>query len=170
MKASWLIQREMRKTSDEKDVNPRRRRFRYTHGGATLSIQLAPMIDVTFLLLIFFLVTTTFERAEGILASDLPQTRAQPAVALPISPIVIRISQAGSTGDEYKIDIDRFEDVPRSFAELSGFLVQLQDQPGFDRSTPVVIVAGNNVRWDHVVGCWNAALRAECTKIAFADP
>ena len=67
-------------------------------------------------------------------------------------------------------EIDRLDQVPQSFTELSGFLVDLQQQPGFDRDTPVVIVAGNEVRWDHVVSCWNAALRAECTKIAFADP
>ncbi len=170
MKASWLIQREARKSSDENELRPRRRRYRYAQGKSAISIQLAPMIDVTFLLLIFFLVTTTFERAEGLLASNLPQTNARPTVSLPISPVVIRISQEGPGLDEYKITIDRFDGIPQNFAELSGFLVQLQDQPGFDRDTPVVIVAGNDVRWDHVVSCWNAALRAECTKIAFAEP
>ena len=50
-----------------------------------LTLNLAPMIDVTFLLLIFFLVTTTFKRAEGIFASHLPKDAGAPTAALPIS-------------------------------------------------------------------------------------
>ena len=171
MKSSWLIQREQRRSSHHTDdVHIRRRRYRNTSGGIDFSIHLAPMIDVTFLLLIFFLVTTTFDRAEGILASDLPKTHNRPAISLPISPIVVRIKQTGIGEDDYSIKIDRFDDVPQSFSLLSGFLVQIQHRPGFDRDIPVVIVAGDDVRWDHVVSCWNAAIRAECTRIAFAEP
>lgn len=138
--------------------------------GVPIAVNLAPMIDVTFLLLIFFLVTTTFERAEGILASDLPEAGQVQAVPLPISPIVIRLTQQGPGHDDYAIRIDRFENVPQDLEELPVFLRQIQQQPGFDKQTPVVIVAGNEVRWDHVVGCWNAALRAGCSRVAFAEP
>lgn len=171
MKASWLKRREERRSRSGGDTSKiRRRRYRYLSGGDAIAINLAPMIDVTFLLLIFFLVTTTFERAEGILESRLPQTHTRATVSLPISPIVIRITQAGEDASDYTIRVDRFDHAPQKFAELSGFLVQLQQQSGFDRDTPIVIVAGNDVRWDHVVSCWNAALRAECNNIAFAEP
>ncbi len=138
--------------------------------GVPIAVNLAPMIDVTFLLLIFFLVTTTFERAEGILASDLPEAGPVQAVPLPISPIVIRLTQQGLGHDDFVIRIDRFEHAPQDLEALPAFLRQIQQQPGFDKQTPVVIVAGNEVRWDHVVGCWNAALRAGCTRVAFAEP
>lgn len=138
--------------------------------GASIAVNFAPMIDVTFLLLIFFLVTTTFERAEGILASDLPRDRGAPVVALPVSPIVIRLAQTGVSAEDITIRIDRFQDGPRDFEELPGVLARIHQQPGFDKQTPVVIVADNDVRWDHVVNCWNAALRAECERIAFAEP
>ncbi len=138
--------------------------------GAPITVNLAPMIDVSFLLLIFFLVTTSFERAEGILASNLPRDRGAPAVALPISPIVVRLAQTGPGDDDYSIRIDHFEAVPAGPSELTEHLHRIHQQIGFDQQTPIVIVAQSAVRWDHVVGCWNAALRAGCERIAFAEP
>lgn len=148
----------------------RRWRARFTARGVSIGVNLAPMIDVTFLLLIFFLVTTTFERAEGVLASDLPEMGAVPAVPLPVSPIVIRLVQTGPGHDDFTITIDRFQEVPKDFDTLPDYLREIQQQPGFDVQTPVVIVSEHDVRWDHVVGCWNAALRAGCERIAFGEP
>jgi biopolymer transport protein ExbD len=126
------------------------------------------MIDVTFLLLIFFLVTTTFKRAEGVFSSHLPKTAGAPAVALPISPVIVRISQRDPVGEEYRIHIDNFTRAPQTFEELAQFLVDVQGNPGFDRETPVVIFPSPDVRWDHVVNGWNAAVRARCENITFA--
>ena len=146
----------------------RARRRRYRVAGPPFAVNIAPMIDVTFLLLIFFLVTTTFERAEGILASRLPKdTGLTPAVALPISPIIVHLSQVGPEGDDYAIRIDNFQNVPANFIELAEYFRQIQQWPGFDEETPVIIVASDAVRWDHVVGAWNAAVRAGCKNIAF---
>ncbi len=138
--------------------------------GVPIAVNLAPMIDVSFLLLIFFLVTTTFERAEGILSSKLPRDAGVPAVALPISPIVVRITQVGVGHEDFRIRIDHFDAEPDSAMELAGHLRQIQRQPGFDEQTPVLIVPDNAVRWDHVMGCWNAALRAGCKSVAFSEP
>ncbi len=146
---------------------PRRRRYRGS--GGAIKLNLAPMIDVTFLLLIFFLVTTTFERAEGILSSKLPKDRGAAAVALPISPIVVRLSPSGPGGDDCTIQVDNFPNVPADFLELADYLRQIQGKPGFDEETPVVVVAAHDVRWDHVVGAWNAAVIAGCKNIVFAE-
>lgn len=129
---------------------------------------MAPMIDMTFLLFSFVLVTSNFERPEGVLASQLPESAA-PSVALPFSPIVVRLSQAGTATNEVEVRVDRFTDSPRTLIELPGLLADIQRQPGFDRETPVVIVATDEVVWDYVVGAWNAALRAGCTNIAFSE-
>jgi biopolymer transport protein ExbD len=147
----------------------RRRRAHHSRGLAA-TLNLPAMIDLTFLFLIFFLVTTTFERAEGILASDMPKSRGQSGVALPVSPIVIRLSPGESDPDGFSISIDRFDNVPKTFGGLTDFLRGVQKEPGFDNETPIVIVASDDVQWDHVVGCWNAALRAGCKTIAFAEP
>ena len=93
-----------------------------------------------------------------------------PSVALPLSPIVIRLGHTGSADDAFTLTIDRFASDLQSFDELPTVLIQIQNQPGFDIQTPVVIVAEQEVQWDHVVSCWNAALRAGYTNIAFAEP
>lgn len=146
---------------------------RKEHGKArppSIALNMAPMIDMTFLLFSFVLVTSTFERPEGILASEMPRQGGAIAVALPFSPIVIRLGQTGLGEQDYTIRVDRFANPPARFAELPDFLRGIQSEPGFDKETPVVIVADDDVSWDHVVSCWNAALLAECKNIAFAAP
>ena len=66
-------------------VHFRPRRRRPQRRGVMTSLNLAPMIDVTFLLLIFFVVSTTFKRAEGLFGTRLQQTVGRPAPTLPIS-------------------------------------------------------------------------------------
>jgi biopolymer transport protein ExbD len=148
----------------------RERRMARRSRGLRAVLNLPAMIDMTFLFLIFFLVTTTFERAEGILASEMPKLDSRPAVALPVTPIVLRLTPAPDDLDGFVIRIDRFDNMPATFDELVDFLRSVHKEPGFDQHTPVVIVAGDEVRWDHVVGAWNAALRADCKRIAFAEP
>ena len=128
---------------------------------------LTPLIDLFLNILVFFLVTTTFKRAEGIFAAQLPKDAGLPTVALPISPIIVRISQPAPDSDEYQIRIDNFTRAPQSFGELARFLTDVQGNPGFDRQTPVVVYPAPDVRWDHVVNCWNAAVRARCENITF---
>lgn len=137
--------------------------------GSPITLNLAPMIDVTFLLLLFFLVTTTFGRPEGILASDLPPEQGAASVSLPLSPIVVRVRQDGPRVEDYLIHIDHFERVPGNFTELADMLRALQREPGFDEHTPVVIVPDGSVAWDHVVNAWNAALRAGARTVVFGS-
>ena len=141
-----------------------RRRRVHRHRSSALSINLLPMIDVTFLLLIFFLVTSTFEKPEGLFAANLPRDSGTASLSLPISPLIVRLTPVG---DGCRIRIDNFTDAPASFGDLAAFLENVQGNPGFDDRTPVVIVADDSLAWDHVVGCWNAAVRAGCRNIAF---
>jgi biopolymer transport protein ExbD len=132
-----------------------------------MPLNLAPMIDVTFLLLIFFVLTTRFQRAEGVFGARLPRDVGVPAVSLPISPVIVRLAVAGPSPDDVAIQIDNFQATPASFAELAQFLVDIRGNEGFDEQTPVVIVADPDVAWEQVVDCWNAAVRAKCRNIAF---
>ena len=158
---------EPRRYAERSRQTPSTRRRR---AGRAILLNMAPMIDMTFLLFSFVLVTSTFERPEGVLASEMPEDAGAPSVALPFSPIVVRLTQIGPSEDEFAISVDRFADAPQTFSELPDFLRRVQAQPGFDSQTPVVIVAEDTVRWDHVVGCWNAALRAGCERVAFGEP
>lgn len=132
-----------------------------------MTLNLAPMIDVTFLLLIFFSVTTTFKRAEGFFSAKLPQDAGRVNVALPITPVIVRVQQYGPNPGDYRLRLDNFLNAPATFDELTEFLISVQNNPGFTADTPVVIAAEPDVAWDHVVSCWNAAVRAGCKNISF---
>jgi biopolymer transport protein ExbD len=147
------------------------RRRRAAARRRSIMANLAPMIDMSFILVIFFVVTTTFDRPEGLLASKLPKESGEAAgVPLPLSPIVIRILEGTEAGTEYVIRVDRFQDPPQNFAGLGDFLHSILGQPGFDDQTPVVILAEDAVEWDHVVNAWNAAARAGFKNLVFGQP
>jgi len=58
-----------------------------------MSVDLTPLIDVVFLLLIFFMVTTTFVQ-EGRLSLELPEAETE-AVAEPLEPVQVIVSAEG---------------------------------------------------------------------------
>jgi biopolymer transport protein ExbD len=149
-------------------VHFRSRRKRARRELTSLTINLAPMVDVVFLLLVFFISTTTFQRAEGLLPAELPyEGNVVDSVSLPITPIFVHVIQTGSGPVDYSLTVEGFADQPTTFDELTAFLKNLQENPGFDSETPVVIQTKASVRWDHVVGCWNAAVRADCKRVSF---
>jgi len=135
-------------------------------GRNLIGINIAPMIDMTFLLLIFFVVTMTFEQREGMLSSRMPNESA-PAVPLPIKPIIIGLESA-SAEDPCAITLQPANQRVPDFAQLFAMLVQLSGRPGFDVDTPVVIRGEPDTAWQHVVNAWNAAVRAGYTKVAIA--
>mgnify|MGYP001591636522 CR=1 FL=1 len=64
--------------------------------AADLALNLAPMIDVVFLLLIFFMVATTFAEKEKELSLDLPAAESGEVAADPIDEIVVNILADGT--------------------------------------------------------------------------
>lgn len=134
-----------------------------------INFSFAPMIDLTFQFLIFFVAATRFADPEGNLSTRMPRDVGPQAVALPLTPIVVRIQPAGTDAGEVILAIDKFDLHPADFEELVPAIRSILGLPGFDAETPVVIAADNAVSWDHVVSAWNAALRAGATRLAFGD-
>ncbi len=137
---------------------------------------LSAMIDVIFLLLIYFVVTANFTPDEGVLTAKLPQGTGAPAqdLAPPQRPLNIVLSPAGET--ECRIAIQGYPQAPAGFTELASLLVQLQYDPeldlksgAFKPDSPVVIRPEAGVRWQHVANAFNAAVRARYTNINFAQ-
>ena len=151
--------------SEDKTVHfeaPRKKRGRLT---SVMTVNLTPAIDITFNLLIFFLVATTFKAAEGILPSEVPTEQGVlEATPLPVSPIRIRLTQIADGPSDYEIRIDNLRRSPNTFVELTAVLEGLIEKPGFDRDTPVILIPGSDVEWDHVVNCFNAVRRVNLGK------
>lgn len=141
------------------------RKMRKRGGSGVIGINLVPAIDVTFNLLIFFVVATTFQAQEGMLPSVLPTEQGVlVSTPLPLSPIRVRIRQNGEDPTDYLITIDNWRRSPDSFPDLTRILEELSTKPGFDGDTPVVIFPQNDVQWDHVVNAFNAIRRANLDK------
>jgi biopolymer transport protein ExbD len=68
-----------------------RRRPRFTHRNTVLD--LTPMVDVVFLLIIFFMVSTTFITLESGLPVDLPQARSAQAQSTEVPTVTVTREQ-----------------------------------------------------------------------------
>lgn len=134
-----------------------------------ISLNVTSMVDMALLLLKFFIITTTFAQIEGTLSARMPRVSGAAAVPLPIRPIIINllISEEDPLGCAIRLE---GLSMPIEDAEsLYQTLLQLQQRPGFDAQTPVVVRGESDVLWDHMVHAWNAALRAGYQTVAFAE-
>ena len=60
------------------------------------SLNITPLIDVVFLLIIFFLVATSFQRIQRELEVDLPSAKTAATVSTDIQPIAVTVSKDGT--------------------------------------------------------------------------
>ena len=142
-----------------------------------MAVNFTSMIDVIFQLLIYFIITATFVMGEGVLTVKVPQGPGDPKPqnTPPAQPLNILVGSAGVDGIGYRVTIEGVAE-PANFNELSQSLIQLQYDPDrgyngpYKPDNPVIIKPAAEVRWQHVVNAFNAALRARYTNIKFAQP
>ena len=130
---------------------------------------LTPMIDVTFQLLLFFLLTFTFREAEGLIPGSLPRGD-QGAVAEEkiLERIEITVAPPGFREPDKVVFEIRGDHTPiRNSGKLYDEL--LKKRKYCSDETPVIINASNAVRWEHVVDVFNQAVHAKFKKIGFAS-
>lgn len=129
---------------------------------------LTPMIDVTFQLLLFFLLTMEFRQAEGQLPADLPRLGGATAAAVvPLEPVWIHLSPSSDPDGQLRIDISQYHLSMSTWGQLHTRLVQLRSQLGTD-DVPVIIEPGDGVSWGDALNAFNEVRRARFTDIAFA--
>lgn len=112
-------------------------------------INITPLIDVVFLLLIFFMVSTTFSK-ESHLAIDLPEADGE-VVDRDIEAIEILINAEGN----YSLN-----DVPLINRQLTTLMTGLNKLSGGDTSIPLIITADANTSHQAVITAMDAAGRA----------
>lgn len=139
-----------------------------------MQLNLTSMIDVIFLLLIYFVISASFTIGEGVLTAKLPAGTGEASNTLepPKQPLRIILSRATEIGG-CRIHIEGAGPMD-NFADLAEMLVRLQYDPDRGRSgmfkpdNPIQIVPEGKVRWQHVVNSFNATLKARYTNVAFA--
>lgn len=164
---------------DEGVVEHRSARSRRGRGRARLTLNLTAMIDVVFLLLIYFMVATNFRVGEEVYRLDLPRNLQSQAERDPFQldeqPLRIQVLSTGPGRFQYRLGIDGPFAQPASFDELHHFLLDRQINPDhpsglFLPDHPIIIEPARTAVWDHAVGAFNAAARARYTNIRFAEP
>jgi len=137
-------------------------------------LNLTSMIDVIFLLLIYFVITASFVENEGVLVAKLPAGSGieAPPEELPPQNIDIFLNSYDATGA--RISVGGAAEFT-SFSELRAHLISIQNNPAKGRSgwaaldNPIIIRPSGDVRWNHVVDAFNASFGAGYANISFAQ-
>lgn len=138
-----------------------------------VSLEMTPMIDVVFQLLIFFMFTFKIVTVEGEFAITMPaaeQGSAAPTseniTALP--DIQVRLS-ASPTGELTGIQVG--DNQMQSLDQLAQTLKEIVgDDPQLASDVEMQIVAPDNLKYGFVVGTINAAAKVRIQKIKFNPP
>ncbi len=142
----------------------KRRAFPTAH---TAVPNLAPMVDVVMVILIFFMLGTSFVLTEGFLSTQLP-AQAGPGGAAQISFVpAVRIDLVRGEGDACGIRVMGQPVREGDFSALEAVLRQRVDA-GADSQSRVVIRAEPDVRYESVVAAMDSARRAGFARIQFS--
>jgi biopolymer transport protein ExbD len=153
-------------------------RQRHGRGRSRIGLNLTAMIDVVFLLLVYFMAATEFKLGEEIYRLDLPQRGASAdPFDLPRDPLRVAVASTGPRAGpaSYVIRIPGAHTQPQTFEELYEFLHQSRRSRAavgglFEPDHPIVIEPAGTTRWEHAMEAFNAAARARYTNVTFAGP
>jgi len=135
-----------------------------------LGLQLTPMIDVIFQLLIFFIVNIKFRTLEGLLKAFLPKANTTPAPDPWKDKVFIQIAEptpgtlvvalngrpVGGTTEKQK------------YAELERKLAGIKDS--FDKMPPVIIDADRRLPYKYVIYALNVCGKLDLENVMFMFP
>ena len=127
---------------------------RYGHENGATEINVAPLVDMVFILLIFFLVTTSFVKETGI---TVEKPTAAKSVQLEPQSVMIGIS---STGDIF---------MGGKKIELVSVRMLVKEEIARNPEKPVIIVADGQSRNARLVDVIDECKLAGATKISLAS-
>ena len=136
-------------------------------GTRPMQPPMTPMIDVTFQLLLFFLLTMTFRMAEGMIPGALPAKGGSgPGRIEIVEPIRVRVLPAGRENTGVNYEVEGYSARVGSGAELYDVFKARVDSVGPE--SPVQIVSAPDVEWGYVVEVFNQATRCEFQSVEFS--
>ena len=130
--------------------------FRGSIQPATPGFQIAPMVDIVFLLLIFFLVTWNFSRNETELEVKVPKAREGKETRRAVGEVILNIKSDGTV-----VMNRRSMDSTALLETLTKIVSLYPDQA-------VILRADENTDYRHVVDVLDACRRANIWNVAFA--
>lgn len=135
----------MRSAEGRTFAEERRRAMLRDAGGPGLRVNMTPMIDVVFLLLIYFVLVADFAAPTRIAPLDVVQrdvAGSSDLFALPEVPTVLAITSRGDEPTSFDIASDQ-----RAFADIASFAEALAT---LGARHPIIVDA-SAARWEHAV-------------------
>ncbi len=141
------------------------------HRKKGISLGTTAMIDIIFLLLIFFLVAAKWQSQEKFLPFDMPTTSRIQAVR-PTEPLTIYITQP----DDCLVQISHEITIAIGDSDKTGAILSLMSkinqvlrQQWRLVSDPVKLACAEDVTWDNLAKIYNNLCKAGFTDITFAS-
>jgi len=138
---------------------------------SSFTLRMAPMIDMIFLLLLFFLVAAKWRPEENFLPFQLPVAQAQSHGLGRAEPLTIHISatQAGcqvQIGQLYAVQLED-QTIEANLIELMGKMKDCLIAQKRFISDPIEIVCDASVKWEYLAKIYNMFFGAGLTDITF---
>ena len=127
-----------------------------------IGFQIAPIVDVVFVLMLFFMASAGAQVVEKELSINLPSRTAEKNSDTPVIPIVVAIAADGTVqinGTTY--DSPESRDLPQTRDQLKSMLE-------FGNQNPVIIAPAPEARQEYIVRVLNAAAAAGVKKLTFS--
>jgi biopolymer transport protein ExbD len=128
-----------------------------------VGFQIAPMVDVVFVLLLFFMASAGSQVVERELNISLPSGRGAKAAGPPPTPVIIDISPEGVVSMNNKIfDTPGSKEMPELRARLKENIDRFGDKD------PVIIRPADNARQERIIDVLNSAAAAGVKNLTFS--
>ena len=134
--------------------------FRRRAKPEVFGFQIAPMLDILFVLLLFFMVSAGAQKHETALTTELPG-KGSPGTQVPVQLGIDGDGQVSISSIPYDGPTDR--DLPQTLARLKG-IVQA------DTAQPVIVTPSRSTRHQRVMDVLNACAAAGVKNLAFGSP
>lgn len=137
----------------------------------SFALHMAPMIDMIFLLLIFFLVAAKWRPQEDFLPFQLPTAQGQSQRQAITEPLEIYIFATASgcrvqVGRDHTVQIDDGTIEENLAALMEKIKTCLLEQKRFAED-PIEVICNGDVKWDHLAKIYNLFYGAGLTDITF---
>lgn len=143
----------------------RRRHRRKANAEVNLGFQIAPMIDVVFVILLFFIVSASDIQVENAHVTKLPGTVETQSDTPTPDEIAVSIEDDGQVFlNDDPLDTPEAKLLP----ELASNLTQLRESSAASKSEVLVTIYANELaRYERVVDVLDALSRAKITNVSF---
>jgi biopolymer transport protein ExbD len=153
---------------------PAARALERSRSNAWNALRITPMIDVVFLLLLYFMLSARFDPDEFIFRVDVPrpQTVSETAdpFALPERPINVFVRSTGEGMDEFVISTD--SRLLPEITSLDQFITEISLARGRALSTEqrFLVRAEAGTLWEHALTALDSVIKGDYENVRFAEP